>query len=148
MSMWQQWSTQRKKTDNLFTDDGKLTLNAEEVKGFLQSIPEEFRGLDLGMDEKSSVAVESLREFFRFLPLLKHGGGYSLQVANNEIHVILFTQDHKMIFVFAKNGGLHYTMLTKYGGHSLYRKRLEGELTIVDDADLYIVEKVLKFMLP
>lgn len=148
MSMWQQWSTQRKKIDDIFVGNELPTFNAEEVKGFLAKIPEEFRGLELGMDENASVAANSLKEFFRYLPLLKHGGGYALQLVGNEINVILFTQDNKMVFKFARDGGLDYTMFTKYGGHSLYRRRLHGELTIVDDVDLFIIEKVLKFMLP
>lgn len=148
MSMWQQWSTQRKKIDDIFIGNELPTFNAAEVKGFLAKIPEEFRGLDLGLAGDDSIAAESLKEFFRFLPLLKHSGGYTLHVDGDEIQVILFSQDHKMRFTFARDGGLEYMMFTKYGGHSLYRRRLHGELTIVDDADLYIVEKVLKFMLP
>jgi hypothetical protein len=146
--MWQQWSGQHKKVRDLFTGVDVPTFNAEEIRNYLGKIPEEFRGLDMGLDANANVAAESFKEFCRFLPLLKHSGGYTLHIAENEVVVILFSQDHKMRFTFSKSGGLSYTMFTKYGGHSLYRKRLEGELDIIDDADLYIIEKVLKFMLP
>lgn len=148
MSMWQQWTTQCKKVHEVFAGNNQTRYSAADVKEFLSKIPEEFRGLDMGFDDDYFVSAQSFKEFCRFLPLLKHGGGYTLQCVGDEIVVILFSQDHKMRFTFQHSGGFSYTMFTKYGGHSLYRKRIEGELYISDDQDLYIVEKVLKFMLP
>lgn len=148
MSVWLSWSKNgMREVTEIFNDVEVPTYNADEVAALIAKLPEEYRGLDLNVPKNGSVSVGSLKEFCRYLPLLQHAGGYSVGITENEVALILFTQDHKMVFTFSRDGhGLEYTMLTKYGGHSLYRKRLHGELVIVDDADLILIERVLKLL--